>query len=235
MVGVPRKHRLALLVVALPVMMLAIYMALVYAPSPAQGFAAPDAQRIFHFHVAVAWTSYVAFIVTAVASVVYLRTRSEKFDTLALSSAEIGLMFCTAAIITGSIWARAEWGTFWRWEDMKLFMTLVLWLVYLSYIGVRGMIQARETRARVSAVFGVLGILCVPLSFSANRIWAQFHPTVLVTSTGSLQPGMLHALIVAVVAMTLFYIYLVLERVELEGLHLRLEDLKEEMGDDPDE
>jgi heme exporter protein C len=230
-----RNIRLALFGTTLPLLLLAVYMALVYAPSPGPGFAAPNAQRIFYFHVASAWVSYLAFFLTAGCSIVYLKTRSQKFDTVALSSAEIGLVFCTTAIISGSIWARAEWGVFWRWEDMKLFLTLVLWLVYMSYISIRGMVVARETRARVSSVFGILGVLCIPLSFSANRIWAQFHPTVIATSQGSLQTGMLLALVTAVIALSFFYFCLLIIRVDLENTHLAIEDLKEALGDEADE
>lgn len=118
---------------------------------------------------------------------------------------------------------------------MKLFLTLVLWLVYMSYISVRGMVVARETRARISSVFGILGVLCIPLSFSANRIWAQFHPTVIATSQGSLQPAMLLALIAAVIALSFFYFCILVVRVDLENLHLAVEDLKEKLGDEVDE
>jgi heme exporter protein C len=232
---VSQRTRTILLGATLPLLLLAIYMAFVYAPSPSEGFAAPNAQRIFYFHVASAWVSYVAFFVTSGCCIAYLKTRSQIFDCVAVSSAEVGVVFCTVAIVTGSIWARAEWGVFWRWEDMKLFMTLVLWLIYLSYLSIRGMVIVRETRARVSSVFGILGILSIPLSFSANRIWAQFHPTVIATSQGSLQSGMLQALIVAVMAMTMFYICLLLERIDIEMLQLKLEDFKDDMGDDTDE
>jgi heme exporter protein C len=230
-----RNVRMALFGATLPMLLLAVYMALVYAPSVSVGFAAPNAQRIFYFHVAAAWVSYLAFFITAGCSVVYLKTRSMAFDTVASSSAEIGLVFCTTAIITGAIWARAEWGVFWRWEDLKLFLTLVLWLVYMSYISVRGMVAARETRARISSVFGILGVLCIPLSFSANRIWAQFHPTVIATSQGSLQPAMLAALMVAVVALSLFYFCVLMIRVDIENFHHAVEELKEKLGDEADE
>ncbi len=235
MAGALRSIRLVILGATAPLLVLAVYMALVYAPSPTTGFAAPDAQRIFYFHVASAWVSYLAFFVTAGCCVAYLKTRSQAFDLAAASSAEIGLVFCTTAMITGSIWARAEWGVFWRWEDLKLFLTLVLWLIYLSYMSIRGMVADRDTRARVSSVFGILGVLCVPLSFSANRIWTQFHPTVIATSQGSLQTGMLLALMVAVVAMSFFYFCLLIIRVDLENFHLALEDLKQTTGDEMDE
>jgi len=235
MVLAVQKIRLVIFGATLPLLLLAVFMAFVYAPSPSQGFAAPNAQRIFYFHVAAAWVSYLAFFVTSGCCIAYLKTRSQKFDLVAVSSAEIGVVFCTVAIVMGSIWARAEWGVFWRWEDMKLFLTLVVWLIFLSYLSIRGMVNARETRARISSVFGILGILCVPLSFSANRIWAQFHPTVIATSSGSLQSGMLLALVVAVIAMTMFYFCLMFVRTDIERMQLQLEDLRDEMGDDSDE
>jgi len=232
---VSQRIRLMILGAAVPLMLLAIYLAFVYAPAPGVGFAAPNAQRIFYFHVAAAWVSYLAFFVTGGCCIAYLKTRSQKFDIVAASSAEIGVVFCTIAIIMGAIWARAEWGVFWRWEDMKLFLTLVVWLVFLSYLSIRGMVIARDTRARVSSVVGILGILGVPMSFSANRIWAQFHPTVIASSQGSLQPGMLLALISAVIAMTMFYFCLMFVRTDIERLQIELEDIRDDMGDDTDE
>jgi heme exporter protein C len=229
------KYSIALLITSVALILLGLYMAFIYAPKvPDFGWAAPKAQKIFYFHVASAWVSYLAFGIVFVCSIIFLKTNNKKWDIIALSSAEIGVLFCTLAIVTGPIWAKAEWGEYWRWEDLKLFMTLVLWLIYMAYLALRSGVSSSEQSGRLASVFGILGFVCVPLSFAANRIWAQFHPTVIAAEEqgGSLQAPMLQALIVAVFAFTFFYFYLLLKRVELEHMNEKIEELKEIIGDD---
>jgi heme exporter protein C len=212
----------------------ALYLAFIYAPRvPDFGWSAPNSQKIFYFHVASAWVSYLAFGIVFVCSILFIKSNNKKWDIIALSSAEIGVLFCTLAIVTGPIWAKAEWGEYWRWQDLKLFMTLVLWLIYIAYLALRSGVSSSEQSGRLAAVFGILGFVCVPLSFAANRIWAQFHPTVIAADDqgGSLRLSMLLALIVAVVAFSIFYIYLLNKRVELEQMNIKIEELKEIIGD----
>ncbi len=191
-----------------------------------------DVQRIFYFHVASAWIAYVAFIVTFATSIIYMKTKDLMWDNWAVSSAEIGVVFTTLAILTGPMWARAIWGEFWRWEDLKLLMTLVLWLVFIAYLALRANVQSRRTKATLAAVFSVIGMLCIPLSFAANRIWTQSHPTVIASDQGDIvTEGMLPALIVAVFAMTFLYIALLLLRVGAAKLQDRADELKLKVGD----
>ena len=223
------KNNLKVVILGLAIILtlISIYLALIYAPShDTEG----DVQRIFYFHVASAWVSYLAFGVTFVGSLQYLKSKDFKWDTIAFSSAEIGIIFCTLGIITGSIWAGAEWGVFWRWEDIKLFITLVLWLVFIAYLALRANAKSRTSKANLSAVFGIIGIICIPLSFGANRIWQQYHPTILVSSEGSLQPSMAFALVVAVFAFTFLYIYLLLTRVDIERMKETIEKIKQQVG-----
>lgn len=225
--------KIGLLIASLIMILVAIYMALIHTPLVSDiGWAAPKSQKIFFFHVPAAWVSYLAFGIVFVCSILYLKTNSRKWDTLAYSSAEIGVVFCTLAIISGPIWAKAEWGVYWRWEDIKLFMTLVLWLIFLAYVALRSASVSSDQSARLSAVFGIIGFICVPLSFFANRIWQTLHPTVIATNKGSIQPVMLVALIIVVIAFTLFFFYLLIKRFELENLNIKIEELKEELGGD---
>ena len=219
-----------LLVSSIILTIIAIFLAIIYTPvvKEEHGWTAPLAQKIFYLHVASAWVAYLAFGVVLICSILYLKTNSRNWDIVAYSSAEIGVVFCTMAIISGPIWAHAEWGVFWRWEDMKL----LLWLIYIAYVALRAEAGATEQSARLGAVFGIIGFICVPLSFVANRIYNQFHPTVIATSRGSVQPVMMVALIVAVIAFSLIYFYLLIHRIELEKLSHKLEDLKEEIGGD---
>ena len=191
-----------------------------------------DVQRIFYFHVASAWIAYVAFGVTFVASIVYIRTKDFKWDNWAVSSAEIGVVFTTLAILTGPMWAKAVWEVYWRWEDLKLLMTLVLWLVFIAYLALRANVPSRRTKATLAAVFSVIGMSCIPLSFAANRIWTQYHPTVIASDQGEIvTEGMLPALIVAVFAMTFLYLALLLMRVGIAQLQDRVDELKTRVGD----
>lgn len=213
--------------IAVILIFISIYLALVYTPShETMG----DVQRIFYFHVASAWISYLAFGVTFVAGLLYLKSKDLKWDTVAYGSAEIGIIFCTLAIITGSLWGKAAWGVFWRWEDLKLFITLVLWLVFIAYLALRANAKSRTSKANLSAVFGIIGIICVPLSFAANRIWQQYHPTVIATSQGGLQTSMAFALVVAVFAFTFLYFYLLLVRVDIEKMRETTEEIKQLIG-----
>jgi len=223
------KTNIASLILGIVVIsiLISIYLALVYTPShETMG----DVQRIFYFHVASAWISYLAFGVTFVAGLLYLKSKDLKWDTVAYGSAEVGIIFCTLAIITGSLWGKAAWGVFWRWEDLKLFITLVLWLVFIAYLALRANAKSRISKANLSAVFGIIGFICVPLSFAANRIWQQYHPTVIATSRGGLQASMAFALVVAVFAFTFLYVYLLLARVSIEKMRETIEEIKQQIG-----
>ena len=224
------NERLRILFFSLSVVFVisAIYLAFIYAPThDVMG----DVQRIFYFHVASAWVSYVAFGVTFIASLLYLKNQDLKWDGVAYNSAEIGVIFCALGIITGAIWGKASWGTFWIWEDFKLFMTLVLLLVFIAYLALRANVKQKVDKARLSAVFGIIGAVCVPLSFAANRIWEQYHPTVIVTTRGSLQSSMYVAFGVALIAFSCLYVYLMLEKLHLDGLREQVDVLKDKVGE----
>ena len=160
-----KKIDMIVMVLAFIFVLLAVYTALIYTPVvDDSGWNAPNAQKIFYFHVPAAWVSFVAFGVVFVASILFLRNSSKKWDTIAFCSAEIGVVFCTLAIVTGPIWGKVEWGVYWRWDDTKLTITFVLWLIYVAYLVLRGGVESEE-KSRLAAVFGIIGFVCVPLSF----------------------------------------------------------------------
>jgi heme exporter protein C len=191
------------------------------------GWVAPYAQKIFYLHTPAAWASYLAFGVVFVGSIIYLKSGSNKWDTIALSSAEIGVMFCTLAIVTGPIWAKPEWGVYWRWEDTKLLTTFVMWMIYLGYITLRLGMGGRSV-ARIAAVFGIIGFMAVPLSFISSRVWQSLHPNP-VGQSGGLSPEAGMTLMVGVIAMSFLYFYLLKKRVELEEAQHKVEELKDNM------
>jgi len=154
----------------------ALYQALVVAPTEQT---MGNVQRIFYYHVPSAWTAFILFFVNFGASIVYLMTRKTAADIVALVTAEVGVVFCTVVLVTGPIWARPVWGIWWTW-DMRLTSTLVLWLIYVSYLFLRRFSSGGQTPS-LAAALAVLGALCVPfvyfsIWFSApsirNRSWA---------------------------------------------------------------
>ncbi len=196
---------------------------------------APIAQKIFYFHMPSAWACYLAFGVTLAGSALFLKTRNERYDKVAYSAAEIGIVFATIAILTGPVWAKQEWGVYWRWNDMKLVTTFVLWLVYIGYLSLRAAITEPESKARVSAVYGILGFISVPISFLSSRVaplLESSHPQVIASSSGSLSPQAGVTIGVAVVAFTVLFITMLIKRVEIAEAEDELEELKRRIGEE---
>jgi heme exporter protein C len=183
-----------------------------------------DVQRIFYFHVPAAWVGYLALFVSFAASVLYLVRRQSRWDRLALSSAEIGLVFITEGIITGSFWAKATWGVWWTWEP-RLTTSAVLWAIYASYLTLRRAMDEQDRRARVAAVYSVLGFVAVPINFMAIRWWRTVHPLVFEGGGANLSPAMLRVLIFSIVAFTLFYLAVLLFRLRLEWIQDQVDRL----------
>jgi heme exporter protein C len=196
---------------------------------------APVAQKIFYFHMPSAWACYLSFGVTLVGSALFLTTRDHKYDRVAYSSAEIGIVFATIAILTGPVWAKQEWGVYWRWDDMKLVTTFVLWLVYIGYLSLRAAISEPSIKARVSAVYGILSFITVPMSFLSSRVaplLQSSHPQVIATSSGSLSPQAGMTIGIAVIAFTAVFITMLIKRVEIAEAEEELEELKRKIGEE---
>jgi heme exporter protein C len=173
-------------------------------------------QKIFYFHVSLAFLSFFAFFIVFVASILFLYQRDRKWDILAQSSAEIGVIFCTLVLITGPIWAKPVWNVWWTW-DPRLTTTLILWFIYVSYLMLRGM-AGEGQRGAFAAVFGIIGFINVPITFFAIRIWRTIHPVVIRPSGISITSPMLNTLIITLVAFTLLYFYLLKARTGLERM-----------------
>ena len=200
---------LALQGLAFVLVTLALYLAFLYAPVEKE---TGIIQKIFYFHVASAWNAFLAFFVIFVASVGYLVTRRGFWDTVARSSCEIGVLFCTATILMGSLWAKPAWNVWWTW-DARLTTTLVLWFVYVGYLILRSATGDSERGARAASILGIIGFIDVPIVFFSVRWWRTMHTGIIVgRSSGNLAPGMGLALMVSVFAFTVFYLHLLLLR-----------------------
>ena len=158
-------------------MLAAIYMVLIYVPSDRiQGVV----QRIFYFHVPIAMWTFLAFTIVGIASAVFLWRGGKEWDRLANASAEVGMVFCTLVLITGPIWAKPIWGTWWTW-DARLTTTLILWLIYAAYLMVRSTAGTGEQGARYAAILGIIGVVDIPIINRSVYWWRTIHPAVLVT------------------------------------------------------
>jgi len=186
-----RGFTLLALVTAL-LLSFALYEALIAAPTEQT---MGNVQRIFYYHVPSAWTAFVLFLINFVSSVVYLIRRNPKADLLALVSAEVGVVFCTVVIVTGPIWARPVWGIWWAPGDIRLTTTLVLWLIYISYLVLRRFSTSGRTPV-VAAVVAIFGALDVPLVYFSIWFFRTQHPSPVIGGGGSLDPRMAHVLLI---------------------------------------
>ncbi len=213
---------LALTVLSGLAMLAATYGALVYAPTER---AMGALQRIFYFHVPTAAIAFLAFGVAFVASIGYLSGGARRWDQVAYSAAEIGEVFASLVLLTGMLWARAAWNTWWTW-DPRLTTTLVLWLIYAGYLILRGSVEDEARRARYGAVVAIIGFLDVPIVFMAIRWWRTIHPVVFEASGVNLEPAMLTAFLVSMAAFVLLFVVLLRTRIRMEALSDEVEFLR---------
>lgn len=182
------------------------------------------AQKIFYVHLPSAWVAFLAFILTAFAGGFWLFTKDERLDRFAESSAEVGVIFTTAVLISGPLWGKPIWGAWWVW-DARLTLTLFLWFLYLGYLVLRGAVEDREARARYSAIVGILGAILIPFIHLSVYLFRTQHPMPIVANPEGIKlpSSMKVTLFFALFAFTLSYIAFVRARmklaVERDALH----------------
>ena len=174
------------------------------------------AQKIFYLHLPAALEAFLAFGLVAIAGLLYLWLKDERLDRFAESSAEVGVVFTTIVLVTGPLWGKPVWGTWWTW-DARLTSTLFLWFIYVGYLVLRGAIESPPLRARYSAILGALGALLIPFIHLSVYLFRTLHPRpiVLKPDRPSLPNEMLTTLLMAFAAFTLLYIALVRTRYRL--------------------
>lgn len=181
-------------------------------------------QKIFYIHVPAAWVAYLAFAVVMVSSISYLRSGAERWDHLALASAESGVLFTGLTLLTGMLWGRPVWGTYWVW-DPRLTLTLVLFLIYLGYLSFRAMSTGADRGARVSAVIGITGFIAIPLIHFSVDWWRGQHPGRTVfrpEASPDLPLSMLLAMLWMVAVFTVLYALMLVLRVRICRLEQQL-------------
>lgn len=191
------------------------------------GFTPPDAlmgfsQKIMYIHVPSIWVAYLAFFVVFYCSIGYLWKRRPEFDRVAKASAEVGVLFCALGLLTGAIWGRPTWGTYWVW-DARLTTTLILLLIFAGYVLLRAFAGIGEQQARLAAVLGIVGFLDIPLVHVSVQWWRTLHQPSSVFKVGaqgeakpSMPTELLLPLFLGVVIITVFYLFLLLYRLKVE-------------------
>src|SRR5205814_6719871 len=208
----PPIASLALLILTFIGMMTSIFMIFLYVPTDAiEGIP----QRCFYFHVPIAWIGMLAFGVLAVASIGYLWKKDERWDWLARASAEVGTIFITLALITGSIWGRTTWGTWWTW-DARLTTTLILWFIYIGYMMLRSYMGRTPASARSGAVLAIVGVIDVPIIYESVNWWRTLHPQAEVGTAGALPPAVVLTLMISLTTFTLLYSFLMIQLYQLQ-------------------
>jgi heme exporter protein C len=206
----------------------ALYMVFFYAPREA---VMGDVQRVFYFHVAAGWVGALAFLVTAVAGGIYLARGDRRWDQIAVASVEIGVVFTLINIVSGSIWARPIWNTWWTW-DPRLTTATIMVLIYVAYLMLRQGIDDPDRRARFGSVYGIIGFLSVPLTFLSIRIFRTIHPVVVGSSDQAalgafdMTPPMLRTFLFSLFTFTVLYVTLLWHRVRMQSLAETVEQLK---------
>jgi heme exporter protein C len=221
------KYRIAASAFAAALIIFAAYAALYIAPTDArQG----QIYRIFFFHIS-AWVStFTAFTIVFISNIAYLTTRGERWDSLGVSAAEVGVACCSIGLITGPLWAKPVWGIWWTW-DARLTTTFIMWLMYLSYLMLRGLLEDPRHRASLSAVFGIFAFLDVPLVYMSNRLWRTQHPQpVFFGGAGSgVDPTMAKVLLICMFALLVVMIPVLIDRYRVECMRREVEELRQEI------
>lgn len=181
------------------------------------------AQKIFYIHLPMSWWALVSFFTLFLASGAVLLRNSEGADRLATAAAEIGVLLCGLALITGMIWAKLSWGVWWTW-DPRLSTTLIMWFVYAGYLVLGGLDLPPARRRKIRAVVGVVAFLDVPLVFLSARLWRSMHPAVFASRDGGLEPEMRLTILCCVLSFGLLWLGLLLTRRRLLDLAARVDD-----------
>ena len=187
-------------------------------------------QKIFYYHAPIAETALVAFGIAFVAAIAYLRTQDLKWDRLGLVSVRLGLLFSVLVMITGMIWGKASWDTWWAWEP-RLTTFLLVCFLYIAYWVLRSVVEEEQRRATYAAVFAIIAFIDVPITFFATRFLPEgLHPVIITAGDTGMEGSMFASFFISMVGMTLLLVALIRSELTVETLKDRVADLKHEIG-----
>ena len=224
------KPRLLTILDIVTVILLVIATGMVFFYAPMERVMG-QVQRVFYFHVAAGWVGMLGFLVAAITGGVYLKTSRRHWDIVSLAAVEIGMVFAFINVVTGAIWARPIWNTWWTW-DPRLTTATIMLLIYAAYLMLRQGIEDPDRRARFGAVYAIVGFLSVPLTFFSARLFRTIHPVVI----GSNQPGaegafdmttaMLQTFLFSLLVFSFIFADLLWHRIRLGQLADKVEEIK---------
>lgn len=183
--------------------------------------------RILYFHVPVAWLTVLAFLLGALYAILYLRKRDIKFDFYAEAANQIGFVFAVLATVTGSIWAKISWGSFWNWDPRETSIFMLL-LIYASYFALRSTIEQQERKAALASVYSLLAFVTVPFFiFIVPRVYSSLHPDPIVNTQGKINMDgkMLTTFLSSLFGFTIFFIWILKRKIDLIRLKLSLKKM----------
>ncbi len=190
-------------------------------------------QKIMYLHVPSIWITYLSFFIVFYCSVGYLWKRTDRFDQIAKSAAEIGVVFCGLGIVTGAIWGRPTWNTYWEW-DARLTTTLLLFMIYVGYLVLRAFAEPGAKQARLASIIGIVGFLDIPMIHLSVQWWRTLHQTSTVFNLGSggepkpaMPTELLIPLLLGLLVITVFFAFLLLYRLRIE---VKSEELAEQLA-----
>ncbi|MFQ5976051.1 MAG: cytochrome c biogenesis protein [Candidatus Hydrothermarchaeales archaeon] len=226
-----RKHSLLLLGSLYIIVLAGMYKALNLAPLDPDllrfdGDPMSHGYKIFFFSMENAAVTYIAFLILLLASIMYLRTRDRKWDNIASSSAELGIVFCTILLVNGAIFSNLAWGAYWNWDPRQT-TSLALWFILASYLSLRSALEDEETKARLSAILGIFGFVGVPLTHISATMWRSNHPQLYGKTPFSLDSSGVIAFMLMLFGVLIFYFYLLWLNTKLKNLKREHRKLKQ--------
>jgi heme exporter protein C len=220
------KGRIVITIAVAALVFFAGYSALFIAPDEATMH---EIQRVFYMHLPNWIAMFCAILAAVFANVAWLATRKPKWDWLGVTAVEVTVLTCSIGLITGMLWGRPAWGIWWTW-DARLTSTFILWMLYISYLLLRGLIEDSQRKATLSAVFGIFAVLDAPLVYFSNRLWRTQHPAPVMFGgpDAGLDPAMGRVLLLCVIAMCCVAALVFIDRYRLERLRFEFETLRQE-------
>jgi len=197
------KKLTTFLLIAITLNIIGLYAALVWAPVE---LTLGESYRVFYLHVPAAWVCYLSFGISLIASIMFLKTRNEKYDILADTTAFLGVVYASLTLVLGSIWANVAWGTYWNWDPRET-TTLILWISYAGYLALRASIENIEKRAVLPAIYNIFAFATVPLSYISISFWQTLHPMIVSSSGLTITTNMIITLLLNLVASSLVFLF----------------------------
>lgn len=184
--------------------------------------------RILYFHVPTAWVTVIAFLINAIFSVLYLRKKDLKYDYIAESAGHLGFLFCVLATVTGSIWAKMSWGSFWNWDPRETSIFILL-LIYAAYFALRSAIEQPDKKAVLSSVYSILAFITVPFFiFIVPRVYSSLHPDPVINTQGKIQmeSKMLTTFLSSMFGYTVLFFWIFKRKVDIVLLKSKIRNLE---------